>query len=230
MHFPIAPKPGKRHVGAVDHLAYQSRRATPEDVPALQALWQRADLPWNELENFIDEFVVVPGPEGILIGALGVMVEGHEALLHSEALLVSEDADEVREVMWKRLQNLARVGGARRIWTQEDSLYWQTLGFSKVTPEALAEAKTTFLDPTAEWLSLQLFDPEKAQEIIKEKLAVWETQRMEEVGEFQHRTTQLVRMLRLACYLIAGAGVLGFLIFTRLHPGAISLFLKKLLN
>ena len=230
MYFPIAPEPGNRHVGGVDHLAYQSRRATPEDVPALQALWQRADLPWNELETFIDEFVVVPGPDGILIAALGIMVEGHEALLHSEALMLSEDADAVREVMWKRLQNLARVLGARRVWTQEDSLYWQTIGFTKVSPEMLAQVKATFLDPTAEWLSLQLFDPEKAQEIIKEKLAVWETQRIEAAGEFQQKTGQAVRMLRLACYLIAGAGVIGFLVFVQMHPGAISLFMKKLLN
>ena len=212
----------------MDHLAYQSRRATPEDVPALQALWQRAELPWNELESFIDEFVVVPGPEGILIAALGVMVEGQEALLHSEALMLTEDADAVREVMWKRLLNLARVAGARRVWTQEDSLYWQTIGFSKAAQPMLAEAKASFLDPDSEWLTLSLFDPEKAQEIIKEHMALWETQRLEAATEFQQRASRTHRILWVVCGLIVGVGLAFFFVFQQNHPNVIPLFFKKL--
>ncbi|HTI69834.1 MAG TPA: hypothetical protein VMF06_07700 [Candidatus Limnocylindria bacterium] len=202
----------------MDHLAYQSRRATPDDVPALQALWQKAELPWNELESYIDEFVVVPGPEGVLIGALGIMVEGIEALLHSEALMVVEDADEVREAMWKRVQNLARAGGAKRVWTQEDALFWQTLGFTKATPAIVTEAKASFLEQTGDWLVFPLFNPEKAQEIIREHMAVWETQRIEAVSEYKNRTRLIKQVLWIVFGVMVAIAVIWFWVFTQRNP------------
>lgn len=47
------------HAGRVELPALNVRRATVEDLPALQVLWQQADLPWMELERFATEFQVV---------------------------------------------------------------------------------------------------------------------------------------------------------------------------
>ena len=73
---------------SVEDVPIRARRATVEDLPALQALWQRADLPWDQLDRFVTEFLVVPGEEdGMLLAAIGLQVDSDQALAHSEAIL-----------------------------------------------------------------------------------------------------------------------------------------------
>lgn len=102
--------------------AYIARRATQEDLPALQGLWQAAGLPWEELETFVTEFQVVPGDEGVLLAAVGLMVESNEALLHSEAVRQNGDGDELRDGLWRRIQIVARNQGVHRVWTDRKSV------------------------------------------------------------------------------------------------------------
>ncbi len=214
----------------VDHPSFSSRRAAEDDLLALQALWQNANLPWDQMESFLGEFVVVPGPDGVLLGAVGVMVEGREALLHSEAVIHSEDADSIRESLWSRIQNLARTQGAHRIWTQEDAPFWGGQGFAPATKELVGKHPASFLDPEAEWTVAPLVDPEKAQAIIRERMAVWETQRLEEAADMRDRVRRWKNILLLTFGVLLAAIVAVVLALTLQHPGAFQKVISRLFH
>lgn len=165
---------------AVEDVPIRARRATAEDLPALQALWQRADLPWDQLDRFVTEFLVVPSDEeGMLLAAIGLQVDGDEALAHSEAILPGQDSDGLRAALWLRLQIVARNNGAVRLWTLEDAPYWRSV-FVPADAAMIQGLKASFADPSAEWWTYQLIDPAKAQKMIDERLAVWEATRQSE--------------------------------------------------
>lgn len=162
---------------SVEDAPIRARRATVDDLPALQALWQRADLPWDQLDRFVTEFLVVPGEEeGTLMAAIGLQIDGDQALAHSEALFPGEDADALRAALWLRLQIVARNQGAVRLWTLEDAPFWRSV-FTKAAPATVQELKASFADPTAEWWTFQLIDPVKAQKLVDERMAIWEASR-----------------------------------------------------
>lgn len=162
---------------------FRARRANVEDLPALQALWQHADLPWDQLDRFVTEFLVVPGTtDGTLLAAIGLQIDGQEALMHSEALLPQEDPESLRQALWQRLQIVARNHGVTRIWTLEDDPFWQGV-FSRADLSAVQQLKAAFADPGASWWTFQLVDPAKAQRLIDERIAVWEAARQSDKTE-----------------------------------------------
>lgn len=188
--------------------ALSARRATVEDLPALQALWQQADLPWMELERFATEFQVVPAEvPGVLLAAIGLLVEGNDALLHTEAVADPELADELRVTLWNRVQIVARNQGVQRIWTQEDADYWRASGFSKPSPAMLGAATATFVDKSAEWQVFELLDPDKAKHMVDEQMAIWEAARAQEAEELQEK----IRRFRTFAFGLAGLVTLGAL-------------------
>lgn len=199
--------------------ALNARRATIEDLPALQALWQQAGLPWIELERFVTEFQVVPAEgEGLLLAALGLLVEGNDALLHTEAVADPELADELRATLWHRVQIVARNQGVQRIWTQEDADYWRDSGFSKPSPAMVAETAATFVDKSAEWQVFELIDPDKAKHLVDEQMAIWEAARAQEAEELQDK----IRSFRTFAFALAGVVTLAalgmFLYIVMRHP------------
>jgi hypothetical protein len=157
----------------------------------------------------------------MLLGAIGVMVEGREALLHSEAILLSEDTDVVRECLWRRIQNLARTQGAHRVWTQEDAPFWITQGFVHAAPEDLENHQASFLDSDAEWRVTPLVDPAKAQAIIQERMAVWETQRLEESAYLQDRVRRWKGILWIVAAVLLASIVGGGSITAMKNPAII---------
>lgn len=185
---------------------WTARRATLEDLPALEALWQRCGLPWEQLEKFFTEFQVVTkeeeeGEESAIHAALGLLVEGAEGLVHTEAIPPSDiDPDELRAVLWRRLQLVARNQGVQRLWTQEDAPYWVASGFSAPSPKTRAETHASFLDSDPGWKLFQLMDPDKASKLVQEQLAIWQASREQESGEFL-RTISTVRN---AAFIITG--------------------------
>ena len=197
--------------------ALAARRATLEDLPALQALWQQAGLPWDELERFLTEFQVVPGEtEGVLLAAIGLMVEDNDALLHSEALFSDADADELRAALWRRLQIVARNQGIHRLWTQEDADYWRASGFTAAPPAVVAGATAAFVDKTAAWSLCELIDPAKAKLLATEQMAIWQASRAQEAEELQGK----IRTFRNFALLIAAAVIMlmiGMVVFVLLR-------------
>lgn len=178
--------------------AYIARRATEEDLPALQGLWQAAGLPWEELETFVTEFQVVPGDEGLLLAAIGLMVESNEALLHSEAVRQNGDQDELRDALWRRIQIVARNQGVHRVWTQEDAEFWRFAGFLPSTPADFTRSTASFLQPGDGWSAFQLVDPSRANAVVEEQMAVWQATRQQEAEEFARK----VKVFRTVAFLI----------------------------
>ncbi len=179
-----------------------ARRATLDDLPALEALWQRCGLPWEQLEKYLTEFQVILNEDGGALGALGLLVDGHEGLVHTEAIPPGQDAaDDLRAALWKRLQIVARNQGVLRLWTQEDAPYWGTVGFGGPDGKVRSEAKSAFLDSDPDWRFFQLADPDRAAKLVQEQLAVWEATRSQEADSFQ----QTIQNIRNSAFIITGA-------------------------
>jgi hypothetical protein len=184
---------------AVEDAPIRARRATVDDLPALHALWQRAELPWDQLDRFVTEFLVVPGEEGILLAAIGLQIDGDQGLFHSEAILANDDADTYRAALWQRLQIVSRNQGAVRLWTLEDAPFWRSV-FVPADPALINGMKTSFADPTAGWWTFQIIDPAKAQKLVDEQLALWEASREGSSSEF----ADTIQRFRQFSFLVVG--------------------------
>ncbi len=208
--------------------ALSARRATVEDLPALQALWQQAGLPWLELERFVTEFQVVPSEvEGALLAAIGLLVEGNDALLHTEAVADSEQADELRATLWRRVQIVARNQGVQRLWTQEDADYWQASGFSKAAPATVAGATATFVDKSADWRICELIDPDKAKHLVDEQMAIWQAERAQEAEALQDKI-RAFRTVAFGLAIMVTLVALGMLLYIGMrHPEIFRRFFKS---
>ncbi len=175
----------------MDPTSLSARRATIDDLPGLQALWIEAGQPWEELEKFLAEFQVVADESGTLVAAIGLVVEGTEGLLHTETVAAAavEQADELRALLWRRLQIVARNLGVVRLWTAEEAPYWAT-EFVPAPPEMRHGANLTFLasQPDAGWRVRELVDPVRAKQLVNEQLAIWSASRAQEREQFQRRT------------------------------------------
>lgn len=192
---------------AVEAFTPSARRATIDDLPALQALWQEAGLPGDELEAFLAEFQVVADDDGSLVAAVGLLVAGTHGLLHTEAIAqrASERADELRSLLWRRLQIVARNLGVQRLWTTEDADYWQT-EFKPAPAEWIRTAGADFLgnDPTATWRVRELVDPEKARQLVDEQMAIWTASRAQEREEFDRKRRVFMGVALILVALVIG--------------------------
>ena len=136
----------------------RGRRATSDDVTALQDMWSRTGIASAELEPRFTEFQVIEDPLGGLIAAVGIRIIGKDALIHTETIPDFGSADAVRPVMWDRVQALANNNGIVRVWTQETAAFWRRLEFSAATGEQLAKLPATFRTAEGPWLLLVLRD------------------------------------------------------------------------
>lgn len=174
---------------------FSARRATLEDLPALQALWQQAGLPWDQLDKFVSEFQVAADESGSLLAAIGLLVEGDNALLHTEAIspAATLKADELRSALWRRVQIVARNQGVVRVWTQEDGEFWHAGVFQPADQAQVKAAGASFLsDISAAWFVCELIDPAKAKQIVNEQFAIWEASRTQEREDFRRKTRLLM--------------------------------------
>lgn len=178
-----------------------ARRATLDDLAGLQALWQRCGLPWEQLERYLTEFQVVPLDDGTFVGAMGLLVEGHEALMHTEAIPADQgEPDEIRAALWRRVQIVARNQGVVRLWTQEDAPYWGASGYGVPDPKSRGEAKAGFLSDDPDWRMYQLVDPDRAAKMVQEQMAIWEATRSQESDDLQ----ETVRRIRTIAFVVTG--------------------------
>lgn len=210
----------------VDPTPISARRAAVEDLAALQTLWQENGLPWEQLGGFLAEFQVAEDEDGLITAAIGLLIEGDHALLHTEAVRPNADADLARSALWRRVQIVARNQGVQRIWTQEDAEYWATAGFAPVPPPLVERAPASFLKSSEDWRACDLLDPERAKAMIHEQLAILEAERMQSAAAFQ----QKVRNFRLFAILLAFVVLLlcGWLLYRIVQtPGLLQRLLGR---
>jgi N-acetylglutamate synthase-like GNAT family acetyltransferase len=206
----------------------ESRRATIEDLGALEILWSQSGLPAAELGKFLTEFHVVTDPDGQILHAIGLLVEGDQALLHSEALSVPQsiEPDACRAAVWRRLRILARNQGISRIWTQEDAEYWQVSGYQPISESQLPAELPSFVPREAGWWMHQSPDAAQADLMVQREFALWKTQREQESQSFQQRV-KAFRAVALVLFALSLILLLGFLFYAaKLRPDAFRLFFR----
>jgi N-acetylglutamate synthase-like GNAT family acetyltransferase len=210
---------------AVDEVEYRARRAHVDDLPGLEALWQRVGLPWDQLERFLTEFIVVMDSEGAILAAVGLQTAGEEGLVHSEAVIPRDDEAELRSALWQRLQIVARNQGVGRLWTLEDDAFWRSI-FIPASTADIAASPLASADLQAAWSTLQLVDRARAQKLIDERMALWEASRQSDSTGLHDTITQIRRF----AFALAG-GVIFMMVLMILYvlirkPGAFNTLLQ----
>lgn len=200
---------------------WQVRRATIEDKEALLALWKTMGFPLETLEKRLTEFQVAVSPEGVLLGAIGLQINGKHGCIHSEAFSDFALADKLRESLWERLQSVATNHGLVRVWTMESAPFWKQNGLSRPTDEELSKLPGAWSaqESPEQWLTLKLReDIDEALDLDKEFKVFMESERQE-----SQRMVEQAKMLKVVVTLMAlllFAAVIAFGIFVmQRNPG-----------
>jgi N-acetylglutamate synthase-like GNAT family acetyltransferase len=196
--------------------ALNVRRATVDDLPALRALWQAAQMPADELESRLTEFQVVESG-GEFAGALGVQVCGQHARLHSEDYKDFSVADAARERFWERIQKLSSNLGIFRVWTQETSPFWTHWGFQPAAAETLARLPEEWKQLDGCWLTLELKNEEAINRALQDKFAGFMAAEKKQTARVanQARQLRLVVTLLLLAFFVVCVIVGAFLLLRR---------------
>lgn len=156
---------------------YRVRRATVDDRPALQALWDSMRLPTADLERRLTEFQVVISEDGSLVGAIGLQIERQHAWLHSESYVDFALADEVRPLLVERLNTIASNHGVFRLWTLERAPFWTQHGFRPADAETLKRLPEKWSALGTGWRTVQLKDEEAIVSLEKELALMMQTEK-----------------------------------------------------
>lgn len=172
--------------------AHQVRRATIDDLPQLIALWKEERLPWETLERRFQEFQIAVSPEGEVLGAVGLQIAGREGLLHSEAFAYPEHADALRDLIWSRMQVVARNHGLLRVWTQLQTPFWHLNGFVQAPAELLDKLPPGFSALPGTWYYAQLREEVTAPAaVIERELALFQAMERENTERILRRARTL---------------------------------------
>ena len=196
---------------------YHVRRATLDDIGQLMALWESMRYPTLDLTKRITEFQVAEGPDGKLLGTVGLQIAERQGLVHSEAFSDFALAEHLRPLLWDRLHAVATNHGLLRVWTQEQAPFWNHCGLVKADTETLQKLPASWRGASPAWLTLKLRDDLETVVSLDKEFALFmqsEKQRTEQV--FQH-----ARRLKTMVTLIAVALLIAVLAW------AVSLFLRN---
>ena len=185
----------------------QVRRATIDDLPKLNALWQQEHLPWQELEKRFKEFQVVE-LDGEVVGALGLEIVGRDGRLHSEVFAHPELADDLRQVLWERAQAMAGNHGLVRLWGQFSAPFWNHCGFDYAPTEVLAKLPAQFAGDPHPWRFLKLRDDTSSHISFEKEFAMFKEMEKQRTARIQHQA----KLLRIIAGVIVLA-VFALLIF-----------------
>jgi len=185
----------------------QVRRATIDDLPKLGPLWRAEGLQAHDLEKRFKEFQLVEGPDGEVLGAVGLQLGGQEGRLHSEAFAHPEHADELRPKLWERVQMIANNHGLLRVWTQLESPFWHHIGFNTASGDLAARLPSAFVGDHRPWTFYQLRAEGAAPVSLDKEFAMFR----EAERERTEKIFRQAKVLKLIAALIAVA-VLGLVI------------------
>jgi len=200
-------------ISAMTNPTLQVRRATVDDLPKLVALWQKENLPAQELEGRFKEFQVIEN-EGEIAGALGLQVSGHEGRLHSEAFEDFGQADALRGLLWERMKTVAQNFGLVRVWSQFTSPFWRTIGFDYAPNEVLTRLPQNFGADRNPWLYVKLREEAGAVVSLDKEFALFR--------EAEREQTQ--KLFRQAHVLKIAAIAIGIALFALVITWAIMFF------
>ncbi|HWD19194.1 MAG TPA: hypothetical protein VHB20_07930 [Verrucomicrobiae bacterium] len=145
---------------------WRVRRATVDDLPALQELWQAAHLTGDE-QAFTD-FQVAEDQDGKLAAAMALQIIGHAGRLHTETIADFGLTDILRPMLWERLLSVAKNHGLILLWTQENAPFWKKdAGFAPPPPEAKPKFPEGFGTLDDSWRMLRLREDVADPEFIE---------------------------------------------------------------
>ena len=119
-------------------------------------------FPTEDLSKRITEFQIGESSEGALLGAVGLQIAGKQGRIHSEGFSDFSFADQIRPLLWERMQSVATNHGLTRFWTQEKAPFWNYCGLVKPDEAALAKLPPVWKNVPGEWLTLKLRDDVEA--------------------------------------------------------------------
>jgi N-acetylglutamate synthase-like GNAT family acetyltransferase len=196
------------------------RRATVDDLPALQSLWLATHLPADKLKDRRTEFQIVEA-DGKFAGAIGVQIVRQHARLHSEDYADFAVADAARELFWERIQKIAANHGVFRVWMLEDSPFWTRWGFQPASAETLARLPDEWKNPEGRlgaperskgrWLTLELKNEDAINAALQNQFAGFMEAEKKSTAHIAERARRLKLFITLAgfgiffvCLIIAG--------------------------
>jgi N-acetylglutamate synthase-like GNAT family acetyltransferase len=194
------------------------RRATTDDFQSLKSLWNSMRFPAGELEKRLTEFQVVEAADGQIVGAIGLQITGHHALLHSEGYTDFSVADAARQLFWERIQTIATHYGVFRLWTQENSPFWVRWGFQPATIELLERLPGEWKYSGEKWLTLQLKNEEAMATLEKELEAFRESGKKRAAEAVEQARTMTTTITIIA--FILGIVLIGIAIYLFVRRGS----------
>jgi len=202
--------------------AYRVRRATVDDFEALKALWTSMKFSPADLEKRLTEFQIAEDANGKLVGAIGFQFLQRQGLIHNEAFGDFAVADQVRPLLWARIQSLAMNHGVARLWTRENAPFWTHNGLQPADQDALERLPAAWDRAASGWLTLRLKDEEVIMSLDKEFALFKEAEKQSTAETLSHarRVKQICTAIGvfIALALIVWA---IYLLLTRKPPGSI---------
>jgi len=178
---------------------YRVRRATLDDLTQLTALWNAMQFPTEDLGKRITEFQVVESIDGKVLGGIGLQIAARQGRVHSETFADFSLADQMRPLLWERIQAVARNHGLLRLWTQEKAPFWSHCGLLPADAEAMQKAPALWMGEKTGWLTLKLRDDIEAVISLDKEFALF----MESEKQQTARAFQQARFLKLIATLVA---------------------------
>jgi len=197
---------------------YRVRRATLDDIGPLTSLWQSMKLPAEDLARRITEFQVAEGPEGQVLGAVGLQITTRQGRIHSEGFTDFALAEQLRPLLWDRIHSVATNHGLLRLWTQEQAPFWNHCGLLKPDPEAFEKLPPVWRNTERNWLTLKL--REDVAEVIsadQEFALFMQAEKARTERAFRHARI-LKAIATLIALILLGIIVAGGLLVLRKNP------------
>jgi len=202
----------------MSQLTYRVRRATLDDVTPLVELWRSMHFGVEDLARRVTEFQVAENTEGKLAGAVGLQIAGRQGRIHSEGFVDFAQADQLRPLLWDRLQAVAANHGLARFWTQEQAPFWSHCGMAKAEGEVMEKLPVPWRSASGNWLTLKLKDD--IDEVISadKEFAMF----MESEKQRSAKALQQARVLKVIATIIAlavlGLVMAGMFLLLRRNP------------
>ena len=203
--------------GGVSSSKYRVRRATLDDIGQLTALWESMNYPTPDLARRVTEFQVAEGPDGAMLGALGLQIAERQGRVHSEAFGDFALAEQLRPLLWDRVQAVATNHGLLRLWTQEQAPFWNHCGLLKPDAETLEKLPALWHGSSSPWQTLKLRDDVDTIVSADKEFAVF-------IQSEKQRTEQVFRRARA---LKTFATVVAFVLLILVVAWGVSLYLRN---
>lgn len=179
--------------------AYRVKRATIDHLSGLVPLWETMQLPVAELEKRLTEFQVAESQDGRVLGAVGFQIAGNHGRIHSEGFADFALADQLRTLLWERIQSVAANHGLVRIWTQEKAPFWSRNGLRQASDKELEKLPDQWKHLPSDWLTIQLREEVVVPLSLDKELALF----MESEKQRTERMFRQARALKLIATLLA---------------------------